>query len=79
MNGLFSNKLEGKFAPKETSSPTLKWIFQLMQGVSVLLIRNKNGKTDEIVTNIDGIRRKIIFLMGNRASEIYKLENAEFT
>jgi len=50
-----------------------------MQGVSVLLIRNKNGKADKIVTNIDAIRRKIIFLMGNRAPEIYKLENAEFT
>ena len=64
---------------KEISKPTLKWIFQLMQGVSVLLIRNKNDKTDKIVTNIDSVRRKIIFLMSNRAPEIYKLEPTGFT
>jgi len=64
---------------KEMSNPTLKWVFQLMQGISVLLIRNPNGKTEKKVTNVDPIRRKIILLISNRAPEIYDLEKAGFT
>ena len=64
---------------KEISNPTLKWTFQLMQGIGVILINTKKGKSEEIVTNIDEVRRKIILLLGNRTPIIYKIKESEFT
>ena len=61
---------------KQISNPTLKWVFQLMQGISVVLINDAKGEKEELVTNI--IRRKIILVMNNRSISIYKLEKFEF-
>jgi len=64
---------------KKVTKPTLKWVFQLMQGISVVLINDGNDELQKVVTNIDHVRRKIIFLMNNRTPEIYKLAKFEFT
>ena len=64
---------------KKVTKPTLKWVFQLMQGISVVLINDGNNELQKVVTNIDCVRKKIIFLMNNRTPEIYKLAKFEFT
>ena len=45
-----------------------------MQGISVILINTKRGKSEEIVINIDEMRRKIILLLSNRTPIIYKIK-----
>jgi len=62
----------------QISNPTLKWVFQLMQGISIVLITDKKGEKEEIVTNIDNVRKKIILIMNNRSTSIYKLEKFKF-
>ncbi len=37
----------------------------LMQGISVVLINDGNDELQKVVTNIDYVRKKIIFLMNN--------------
>jgi len=57
---------------KEFQRPTLKWIFQLMEGVGIVHIYdNTLLKWRSVVTNMDEVRRKIISLLGGCACEIY--------
>ena len=57
---------------KQTNNPTLKWIFNLFQGIQVVSI-NINGNIKEIVSNINETRRKIIQYFGQKAMEIYNV------
>jgi transposase len=57
---------------KQTNKPTLKWIFNLFQGIQIVSIKI-NGKTQEIVSNINETRRKIIEYFGPKAMEIYRV------
>jgi transposase len=56
---------------KPIQNPTLRWIFQIMEGISVATILIKNKFLKSIVTNITEIREKIISLFGKKALEIY--------
>ena len=60
---------------KEITNPTMRWVFQLMEGINIVRFfeLNKNDPTREIITNINEIRLKIIPLFGKAACEMYGL------
>lgn len=53
---------------KPINNPTVKWLFQCMEGVAIITTKNQS-----IITNIDTIKCKIIRLFGNTACQIYGL------
>jgi transposase len=60
---------------KQVQNPTLRWIFQIMEGIG--LVQFYNGSLSqivrEVITNINAVRKKIIFLFGATAVKIYGL------
>jgi transposase len=60
---------------KETSNPTLKWIFQIMEGIDVVYFYNESltMTTREVITNLNKLRTKIVCLFGRNATWIYEL------
>jgi transposase len=60
---------------KEVFNPTLKWIFQIMEGIDVVYFYNESLSltTREVITNLSKLRRKIIWLFGKNAAWIYEL------
>lgn len=59
---------------KPIQTPTLRWIFQIMEGIALARIVDK-AKTclQTIVTNLDDLRKKIIRLFGKQACRIYQI------
>jgi transposase len=59
---------------KEIKNPTMRWVFQLMEGIGIVRFYRKSGKLKkEIITNLNNLRKKIICLFGNTAIEMYGL------
>ena len=58
---------------KEVSNPTLKWIFQIMEGIDVVYFYNESLSRTirEVITNLNKLRKKIIWLFGRNAAWIY--------
>jgi transposase len=58
---------------KEVQNPTLRWIFQIMEGIGVVLFNDKSEgmPVRELVTNMTDLRRKIIQLFGPTACKMY--------
>lgn len=58
---------------KEVQNPTLRWIFQIMEGMGVLhfYAGEENKRVRELVTNMTALRRKIIQLFGPTACEMH--------
>lgn len=59
---------------KPIKNPTMRWIFQLMEGVDVVYIRIKNVIQKKI-TGLTELRQKIISFLFTPVQKIY--ENAE--
>jgi transposase len=58
----------------QITNPTMRWIFQIMEGVSIVRFYKKTNKlSKEIITNLNDLKKKIIFLFGNTAIEMYGL------
>jgi len=55
---------------KPTKRPTMRWIFQIFEGVHVLIHRTSNG-TREIILNINPTRRHILQILGAAFEKIY--------
>lgn len=55
---------------KETSKPSMKWVYRLFHGVQVITLTIE-GITQEIVINLKEVQKKIIRYFGQRAMEIY--------
>lgn len=54
---------------KAISNPTLRWVFQLMEGITLVNLQDE-GDVDTsrlIITNINNVRSKIIYLFGPSA------------
>ncbi|UAW63734.1 IS1634 family transposase [Mycoavidus sp. HKI] len=63
---------------KPTSTPTLRWIFQLMEGVALVRIfDHQRALIHEAVSNLNDVRIKIIRLFGDTACKIYQIEERE--
>ena len=60
---------------KAIQTPTLKWVFQIMEGVGIVQIYdNDQTLISAMVTNLDDLRIKIIRLLGTRTCEMYGIE-----
>lgn len=55
---------------KETQKPTLKWVFQLFQGIHVIYQEEKN-QINKIISNICDIRKYILELLGPKYQSKY--------
>ena len=55
---------------KPTSKPTMRWIFQIFEGVHLLIKRTEEG-IHEIVLNINSIRRHILQVLGPPFQKLY--------
>lgn len=53
-----------------TEKPTLRWIFQILEGISVVYIRVKN-KIERTITGLDQLKAKIIGLFSENVQVIY--------
>lgn len=59
---------------KLIQTPTLRWIFQIMEGIAVVDIANQtNTCWQTIFTNLDELRQKIVRLFGPQACRIYQI------
>jgi len=56
---------------KPTKKPTMRWIYQMFEGVHILYRLTEIGTT-EIVLNLNPLRMKILQLMGPRYQKIYE-------
>lgn len=62
---------------KEVQNPTMRWIFQLMEGIGVIRFYeykdNMKVLIKQVVTNLSELRKKIIRLLGETACQMYGL------
>ena len=58
---------------KPIQNPTMRWIFQIMEGVGMIRFyeNNRHNPIKEMLTNLSELRRKIITLFGGSAIKIY--------
>jgi transposase len=61
---------------KPIQNPTLRWIFQIMEGIQVSLVPMSEGYQKHIVWNLTPIRKKIIHLFGDQTRKIYCLNTS---
>ena len=56
---------------KAISNPTLRWVFQLMEGISIVNLQDESNLDTSrlIITNINNVRRKIIYLFGETVTK----------
>jgi transposase len=55
---------------KQTCSPTMRWVFQIFEGVHLLIKRTQEG-IQEIILNLNGIRRHILQVLGPPFQKLY--------
>ena len=55
---------------KATRTPTMRWIFQLFEGVH-LLIRETEAKIEEIILNMNPVRSHVLAILGPSYEKIY--------
>jgi transposase len=59
---------------KPIKNPTMRWIFQIMEGISIVRFYKDSKKlAKEIIANLSDLKKKIICLFGNTAIEMYGL------
>jgi transposase len=59
---------------KEAQNPTMRWIFQIMEGLGIVRIQeDPDGPSREILTNMSALRKKIIQLFGPTACRMHGL------
>ena len=55
---------------KPTQTPTLRRIFQMFEGIDILLIE-QNGQTQQMTVNLKAIHTQIINLLGREVKKVY--------
>ncbi len=60
---------------KPVQNPTMRWIFQLMEGISIvrMTVDKTQGIVKELITNFSELRQKIVRFFGATACRIYGL------
>lgn len=60
---------------KQIQNPTLRWIFQIMEGISIVRFYDKtlSQVNQELIANLNELRKKIINLFGRTAEKLYGL------
>lgn len=59
-----------------TSTPTLRWVFQLFEGINIVQVK-LNGQIHQTIEGINSLRHKIIMLFGTRVQQIYQISLSE--
>ena len=60
---------------KPVKNPTMRWIFQLMEGIAIVKLYNPVEKSFRaMITNLNDTRIKIIRLLGKTACLIYGIQ-----
>lgn len=57
---------------KPTQNPTLKWVFQLMEGIAIVSV---SSTQQTLVTNMSPLRSKIVALFGPHVSALYAVNS----
>jgi transposase len=57
-----------------TSKPTLRWVFQCMEGIHRVLL-DTDGQVTCIVDGVTDLRKKIVGLFGQRVRQIYQISS----
>lgn len=57
---------------KPTKKPTMRWVFQLFEGVNLVSI-TVGGATQNLIEGLNEVRQKIINLLGKNVLEMYSL------
>ncbi len=55
---------------KATRTPTMRWIFQLFEGIHVLIHKTRKKK-EEIILNMNPVRRHVLAILGLQFEKIY--------
>jgi len=55
-----------------TSRPTLRWVFQLLEGIERVRVIVE-GKVRELITGLNAVKIKILRLFGERVCQVYQL------
>jgi transposase len=55
-----------------TSRPTLRWVFQVLEGIERVRVRVE-GKVQELITGLNEVKIKILRFFGERVCQIYQL------
>jgi len=58
-----------------TKRPTLRWVFQLFEGIHLITIINNAG-TKTIIDRLSDLRQKILRLLGPSVCRIYQISMA---
>lgn len=59
---------------KEIQNPTMRWIFQLFEGIDIVTLEI-NGVIIKTISGLNELRQKIINLLGESVQQIYKNPN----
>ncbi len=60
---------------KPTPTPTLRWIFQLMEGIALVRVfDHERALIHEAVSNLHDLRIKIVRLFGDTTCKIYQTQ-----
>lgn len=64
---------------KPIQNPTMRWIFQIMEGIGVVQLFKENiiKPVKELISNLSELRKKIIRLFGITACQIYEISLME--
>ena len=55
-----------------THRPTLRWVFQVLEGIERVRVRIE-GKVQELITGLNEVKIKILRLFGERVCQVYQL------
>jgi hypothetical protein len=55
-----------------TSRPTLRWIFQLLEGINRVTL-SVHGHVETFIEGLTDLRRKILQLFGQKVCQIYQI------
>jgi len=58
---------------KPTNRPTMRWVFQMFEGIHLLEITEKEKRT-EMIINLKDVQKQILRLLGESCEKIYLLE-----
>lgn len=59
---------------KPIENPTMRWIFQLFQGIHLLIVKEQDS-TKQLVLNLKPVHKQVIQLLGHEVQKCYLLQN----
>jgi transposase len=58
-----------------TNRPTMRWIFQCFEGVSLVTFQSPQGPPHQELANLEHLHQQIATLLGPQCEKLYKVEN----